>query len=107
MHIFADGFFESDQFGAAIDRDPDHVETDFRHGAETEYIGLQFIGHFSGIGTFGNVLQSERIGRRIEHIHINITESDNFEIGIGFEGRGVVFAAFAGADNHYFVLRHV
>jgi hypothetical protein len=98
------GFLERNQFRAALDAELDEVKPQVRQRAEAEQVGLQLLCQGGGVQTFFRVAE---FGRAIlKPLLVNVADADDFELGIGMEGGGVMHAAFAHADDDDGVLAH-
>jgi hypothetical protein len=99
------GFLERDQICPALDTHFDEIEPQVWQRAEAEQVRLQFFRQRRGVQTLFRIAD---LGRGvIETFLVNVADADDFEFGIGMEGRGVMHATLAHADDEDGVLVHV
>ena len=94
--------FHGDQPGPALNSHPNHRGANRRQGAETENVGPQRDGQFTGIRGFPGHAQLG--GRRIQTSLVDIADAHDFEPAVGLESGGMVHAALARPDHHHPIL---
>ena len=100
-----DRLLERNQLRAAIERGLDHRRAQIRQRAETKHVRLHGLRERGGVGA--GLWPAEFGGGVIEAFLVNVADAGDLEFWIGLEGRGVVHAALAHADDEDGVLFHV